>query len=586
VWTTVHLNLPQHKEQHLQRWRKLQWLLIGAFAPEIVAWNAWEQRRRVKTLTQKMRTLHRARHDPHGSLRPSNWSSRLKLWWDDACQLHWLSRARATLQHMWLKVLVCCMIRPGDLPAEEPGLASHHNADQPGLEPCYWDDIHSWYALMGGYAFELSTHVRTHFSQDYERLVLTPDGLLKLYKYWPHLLPEVSQQDIEDRSKSDSLAKILTCLQATWFCIQCISRYANRLPVSLLEVNTLAHAICSLTAYAFWWSKPKDLLEPTKIRGEEADAVATLLYTLSPIGLASIVNGNGQTLDIQARWLPCEPTLAARCVPQALTVAVYRVAIPQTGDSAPPLVILIKDQYWRLAFFQRRDYLDQLQNYALSVQVGPHTVSRLSIIQHYDEMNDIDGDLMIKNPLTDPEGTRLLPDLVLWRAQNFTLSAASFADAMASSGSIWSSYRIALAYLVGYSFASLLYAGLHSVAWYGPFPSELERTLWRISCVTIALQGFTLILAASVSAAALAWGREVAKDWGSYNKVRKVKVFTIAGVLSLVCLLSLCGVTSYSFMVYCCGRVYLIVEGFREILYIDVQVLRTVTWSQYVPHIT
>ena len=46
VWTSVHLNIPGHNGGIKQSFlRKPGWLLLALLAPEIVAWNAWEQRR-------------------------------------------------------------------------------------------------------------------------------------------------------------------------------------------------------------------------------------------------------------------------------------------------------------------------------------------------------------------------------------------------------------------------------------------------------------------------------------------------------------------------------------------------------------
>lgn len=61
VWTAVHLNLPEHRghdHKYLpsyQMGRKMWWLLLGLFAPEIVAWTAFEQRRQSKDLDGKIK---------------------------------------------------------------------------------------------------------------------------------------------------------------------------------------------------------------------------------------------------------------------------------------------------------------------------------------------------------------------------------------------------------------------------------------------------------------------------------------------------------------------------------------------------
>jgi hypothetical protein len=36
VWTSVHLNIPEHGKAHLQKYWKVCWLLIALFAPEFV----------------------------------------------------------------------------------------------------------------------------------------------------------------------------------------------------------------------------------------------------------------------------------------------------------------------------------------------------------------------------------------------------------------------------------------------------------------------------------------------------------------------------------------------------------------------
>ena len=69
-------------------------------------------------------------------------------------------------------------------------------------------------------------------------------------------------------------------MQATWFCIQCITRLTGSLSISLLELNTFAHALCTLLIYLLWWNKPLDVEEPTTINGDNADLIPALLIML------------------------------------------------------------------------------------------------------------------------------------------------------------------------------------------------------------------------------------------------------------------------------------------------------------------
>jgi hypothetical protein len=72
---------------------------------------------------------------------------------------------------------------------------------------------------------------------------------------------------ISDKSNADPLAKVFVCIQATWYLLQYMSRLVGHLPITLLETNTLAHALCALTIYVLWWSKPLDIKDPTVVSG-------------------------------------------------------------------------------------------------------------------------------------------------------------------------------------------------------------------------------------------------------------------------------------------------------------------------------
>ena len=73
---------------------------------------------------------------------------------------------------------------------------------------------------------------------------VTPKGVLFLATH--KRAPEVDSDAIRDKSKSDSLAKGLVCIQAGWILIQTIARKADGLPVTLLEVNTVAHVVAAV----------------------------------------------------------------------------------------------------------------------------------------------------------------------------------------------------------------------------------------------------------------------------------------------------------------------------------------------------
>ena len=93
---------------------------------------------------------------------------------------------------------------------------------------------------------------------------VTSRGAIELARH--KLLPEVTLELINDQSKSDILTKVLVCFQAGWMIIQCIARVHQSLPLTLLEVHTLMHAICAFFIYCLWLKKPHDVMVTTKIQ--------------------------------------------------------------------------------------------------------------------------------------------------------------------------------------------------------------------------------------------------------------------------------------------------------------------------------
>lgn len=183
VWSALHLNVPsQSRRRRLVEtlWLNFRWIVAGIYAPELVVFVAWRQ-----------------------------WSS-----------------ARL-LQHSIQ-----------DLRNDESNKISGINTP--------WTMSHSFFACAGGFAVELESsnsfvpNRRGPADENQPpRITLTAKGVLMLARYGG--LPCTTRDEIEDKSKANDLAKATVIVQATWMLIQVIGRLAARLPVTLLEVNTVAH---------------------------------------------------------------------------------------------------------------------------------------------------------------------------------------------------------------------------------------------------------------------------------------------------------------------------------------------------------
>jgi len=157
-----------------------------------------------------------------------------------------------------------------------------------------WTIVHSYFAVMGGFAVEVAKECLNFFptmadgKTRHTRLALSPDALLYLEEQLPGFVPDLPKLRIKDKSNGSMLAKSIVCFQAIWFCIQCLSRISQGLAISLLELNTFGHAVCTVLIYSLWWSKPLDIEEPEVITvrdDEKASAIIARMCSLSKVEL-------------------------------------------------------------------------------------------------------------------------------------------------------------------------------------------------------------------------------------------------------------------------------------------------------------
>ncbi|KAG6917688.1 hypothetical protein DXG01_001663 [Tephrocybe rancida] len=111
---------------------------------------------------------------------------------------------------------------------------------------------------------------------------------------------EVSEKDIQDKSKGDVLSKCLVLLQVTWFVLQVLARVVQHLAITELEIATLAFAVLNFMTYFCWWNKPLDVNCPIRVTAfhptqrSDDDTVTT---TLAPSIIVFETFENTLTLD-------------------------------------------------------------------------------------------------------------------------------------------------------------------------------------------------------------------------------------------------------------------------------------------------
>ena len=119
-----------------------------------------------------------------------------------------------------------------------------------------WTKTHGHFIQMGGFML---------FDGNIEKGVLTPERFSELLTAKKIDFPNVTMEEIEDRSKADGFSKMIALGQTLWFVAQCIARRAQHLDLTLVELLTLSLAVLNGVMYFLWWNKPMDVRCPVRV---------------------------------------------------------------------------------------------------------------------------------------------------------------------------------------------------------------------------------------------------------------------------------------------------------------------------------
>nr|OQO26896.1 hypothetical protein B0A51_08349 [Rachicladosporium sp. CCFEE 5018] len=117
-----------------------------------------------------------------------------------------------------------------------------------------WSLRECFYINMGGYAIS-----QRNDSNGRATVHLWQESFIHLLQQDPSsVLPQLlSDDEIADRSKSDVFTKTVILIQVCYFCITLFTRWSKQLPVTPLEVATIAYAACSVFSYGLFLYKPQ-----------------------------------------------------------------------------------------------------------------------------------------------------------------------------------------------------------------------------------------------------------------------------------------------------------------------------------------
>ncbi|ORY02361.1 hypothetical protein BCR34DRAFT_667700 [Clohesyomyces aquaticus] len=543
VWTSVHLNLPEYKKPSEQTWRKVMWLLIALLAPEYVAVTAYCQYKEAEELGRFMR-------EELGQDEPQPWWRHLLAFRPALSSIAGCIVApfKACSDYFLGDCKFC--INPPSGWHMHPYIPEKYQEETTIKGRHLWTSTHSFYAVMGGFALSTHGQERNYLPGNRRRMTLTPKVIRLLARKDPTLLLDVSESEIRDKSKASGLAKTIVCFQASWFCIQCCTRWNQGLAVSLLELNTFAHSLCALLIFLFWWDKPLDIESPSLLHDERMQLLGA--------SLAHHIYRHDQSRSKYRKF-----RLSAERFPAQISYPRRRKSLPSEIDrNVREIDLFWRQQHAGIKFHGYRSNKGRTpEDYAQEfVSLSSNELHCFHLLRSVSWREDPSWTKGVEKSLRR-HGAWLLAD----RVSDFPQSRFLLGRNLEYFEITRSRLMIAIV------LAGLCYGGLHLTAWNSSYRSVLEMKLWKISAVAIMVSGFIFLAAVFIVECG-----EWILHGANFPKIRRVwDQSVIVGVWLFLALVA---------PLYIFSRVYLVVESFLGLTHLPETAFLVPKWSQYFPH--
>ncbi|KAI6400659.1 hypothetical protein MCOR23_004718 [Pyricularia oryzae] len=161
-----------------------------------------------------------------------------------------------------------------------------------------WTMRLAFFADMGGFVLETAPD-----PEDDNSTISFPLNAKQLH--WlvvnKHLsYPLTTSGEVNDKSKQDRLAKLITSIQIGYLVVECVARAAQGLVLTTLELNTLAIVVCSLMTSYTWLHKPVDVRHPIRLCSPHTltEITGRQPWDTTPLDFVD-ENGPGWALNVQ-----------------------------------------------------------------------------------------------------------------------------------------------------------------------------------------------------------------------------------------------------------------------------------------------
>ncbi|KAI1192934.1 hypothetical protein F5X97DRAFT_315863 [Nemania serpens] len=279
TWTVLHLNVPGLDDELWEiAIRKAKWMAINILIPEFIFAKAvCDLRLALNDLREFDDNLKREYEDNPGLA----WTEKHENFEHTySWQVDYGPRAGLLYRFLGLQLPVS-RDRLVEITAKR-GDNSPNATSSPKLESVSrfrttrsWTLAHAYLANMGGLMYLRGSDVQENKLHYH---VLSGVKLSDRYEwrrvgYSRHRSDDhplhglvLKKEDIEDKSKADWLLKCFTVLQVIWLVLTVVVRGVEGLPVTQLEIATVAFSISAIFTHAANWWKPKDVSRPILIK--------------------------------------------------------------------------------------------------------------------------------------------------------------------------------------------------------------------------------------------------------------------------------------------------------------------------------
>lgn len=148
-----------------------------------------------------------------------------------------------------------------------------------GLGVTGWSSVHAFYANAGGFLLE---------TPDAPAFPVNATSICYLVSKGRIDAPIITKEEIWDKSKADLFAKCVAFVQAGWLLCAMIGRAAQKLPITPIELFTIAFVVPTMATQYFWANKPQNIGAPVTISVDWT--IADLLLEVGDIASGSWVD--------------------------------------------------------------------------------------------------------------------------------------------------------------------------------------------------------------------------------------------------------------------------------------------------------